>query len=154
MNNIFHIIESPLIQILVLGRAFQASFPTPSHVLILMNLIILLLTQLNPMRLMPGPKGPYMVLERPLVPKIRPTYAEPKLATVLLVGAPVPAHRERLGAPAARKWLGPVLAPVVGLQRVEVLERLRQRMVDVVPAPLGATVARHSQHARWRLRAF
>lgn len=95
-----------------------------------------------------------MVLERTLVPEIRPAGAEPKLATVLLMRAPVSTHRKRLGAPATLKWLGPVLALVVGLQRVEVFERLGPWVLDVVLASLSTTVAWDSQHSRWRLRAF
>jgi hypothetical protein len=95
---------------------------------------------------------PDVVLERALVLEVGAAGAVPELAAVLLVGAPVAAHGEGLAALAAHEGLDAVLAAVVRLQRAEVLERPRPRVVDVVPAPRRAAVARQPQHRR-RLRA-
>lgn len=87
-------------------------------------------------------KGLDMVLEGALVLEIGATDAVPKLATILLVRSPVPAHGERLTALAAHEGLEAMLALVVCLQGSEVLQRLGPRVVDVVAAPRCAAVAR------------
>ena len=92
-----------------------------------------------------------MVLEGSLVLEIGAAGAEPELPAVLLVGAPVAAHRERLGALAARERLQAVLALVVGLERAEVLERPGARVEYAVPAARGAAETREPQHGRARL---
>jgi hypothetical protein len=96
-------------------------------------------------------EGADVVLEGALVLEVRAADAEPELPTVLLVRAPVAAHRERLAALAALEGLDAVLALVVRLQRAEVLEGFGARVVDVVAAPGRAAVARQTQHGR-RLR--
>jgi len=80
------------------------------------------------------------------------TNAVPQLAAVLLVGPPVPPHGEGLAALAAHEGLDAVLPLVVRLECPEVFQGLRPGVVDVVPAPRGAAVARQPQHCRW-LRA-
>ena len=103
---------------------------------------------------MPAAERADVILQAPLVFKIRATYAEPKLPAVLLVGPPVPSHGEGLAASAAREGPGSVLALVVGLQGSEVLERARSWVVDVVFAPLGAAVAwQPHQRRRCHLQA-
>ena len=97
-------------------------------------------------------EGADVVLEGALVLEVGAAGAVPELAAVLLVGAPVAAHGEGLAALAAHEGLDAVLPAVVRLQRAEVLERPRPRVVDVVPAPRRAAVARQPQHRR-RLRA-
>ena len=74
--------------------------------------------------------------------EVRATSAVPELAAVLLVSPPVPPHGEGLAALAAHEWLDAVLPLVVSLKGPEVLEGLRPGVVDVVPAPRGAAVAR------------
>lgn len=60
-------------------------------------------------------EGADMVFEGAFVLEIGTTHAEPELAAVLLVGAPVSAHGKRLTAFAAREGLDAVLSLVVGL---------------------------------------
>lgn len=64
---------------------------------------------------------PDVVLEGALVLEVGAAGAVPELAAVLLVGAPVAAHGERLAAFPAHEGLDPVLPLVVCLQRPEVL---------------------------------
>jgi hypothetical protein len=97
-------------------------------------------------------EGARVVLERALVLELGAAQAVPEPAAVLLVRAPVALHGERLAALAAQERLQPVLALVVRLQRPEVLERPRPRVVDVVAAPRRAAVARQPEHRR-RLHA-
>jgi hypothetical protein len=97
-------------------------------------------------------EGARVVLERALVLELGAAEAVPEPAAVLLVRAPVALHGERLAALAAQEGLQPVLALVVRLQRPEVLERPRPRVVDVVAAPRRAAVARQPEHRR-RLHA-
>ncbi|RAL43089.1 hypothetical protein DM860_009871 [Cuscuta australis] len=113
--------------------------------------LVLFIKAINATRAMAIAKGPNVVLEGPLVLEVRAASAVPELPAVLLVGAPVPADRKGLTALAARERLDPVLPLVVGLEGPEVLEGLRPRVVDVVPAPRRAAVARQPQHCR-RLR--
>ena len=94
-----------------------------------------------------------VVVEGALVLEVGPAGAEPSLAAVLLVRAPVALDGEGLGAAAAAEGLGAVLALVVRLQGAEVLERPRPRVPHVVLAPRRAAVARQLQH-RQRLRAL
>lgn len=96
---------------------------------------------------MAASKGLDVILERPLVLEVRPANAVPELSTVLLVGSPVAPDSERLATLAAHEGLDPMLALVVCLQRPEVLERLRPRVVDVVPATGCAAVAGKPEHA-------
>jgi hypothetical protein len=98
------------------------------------------------------PEGAGVVLERALVLELGSAEAVPELAAVLLVGAPVALDGEGLAALAAQEGLEPVFALVVRLQRAEVLERPRARVVDVVAAARRAAVARQPQHRR-RLHA-
>jgi hypothetical protein len=93
-------------------------------------------------------EGARVVLERALVLELGAAEAVPEPAAVLLVRAPVALDGEGLAAAAAEERLEPVLALVVRLQRAEVLERLGARVVDVVPAPRRAAVARQPQHRR------
>jgi hypothetical protein len=97
-------------------------------------------------------EGADVVVEGALVLEVGAAGAEPALAAVLLVGAPVALDGERLGAAAAGEGLGAVLALVVRLQRAEVLERPRTRVADVVPAAGGAAVTRQLQHRQRRRR--
>jgi hypothetical protein len=97
-------------------------------------------------------EGARVVLERALVLELGAAQAVPEPAAVLLVRAPVALDGERLAALAAQERLQPVLALVVRLQRPEVLERPRPRVVDVVAAPRRAAVARQPEHRR-RLHA-
>jgi hypothetical protein len=97
-------------------------------------------------------EGADVVLERALVLEVGAADAEPELAAVLLVRAPVPAHGEPLPAAPARVGPRAVLAPVVRLQRAEVLERPRARVLDVVAAPLRAAVAGQAHQRRRRRR--
>ena len=94
-----------------------------------------------------------VVLEGALVLEVGAAGAEPALAAVLLVRAPVALDGEGLGAAAAAEGPGAVLALVVRLQSAEVLERPRARVGHAVPAPGGAAVARQLQQ-RQRLRAL
>lgn len=94
------------------------------------------------MRCVVTAEGADVVLKRSLVLEIGTAYAEPKPAAVLLMGAPVASHREGLAATPAREWPRAVLPLVVRLQRAEVFERPRSRVLDVVPAPRRAAVAR------------
>jgi hypothetical protein len=94
-----------------------------------------------------------VVVEGALVLEVGAAGAEPALAAVLLVRAPVALDGEGLGAAAAAEGLGAVLALVVRLQGAEVLERARAGVGDVVLAPRRAAVARQLQHRR-RLRAL
>jgi hypothetical protein len=96
-------------------------------------------------------EGADVVLERALVLEVGAADAEPELAAVLLVSAPVAAHGEPLPAAPARVGPRAVLAPVVRLQRAEVLERPCARVLDVVAAALRAAVAGQAhQRRRWR----
>lgn len=83
-----------------------------------------------------------VILEGSLVLEVRPTVAEPKLPAVLLMGSSIALDGQELAALAARKWLHPMLPLVMSLQLAEVLEWLRARTLDVVPAPRWATMAR------------
>jgi len=96
-------------------------------------------------------EGPDVVVEGALVLEVGAAGAEPPLAAVLLVRAPVALDGEGLGAAAAAEGLGAVLALVVRLQGAEVLERPRARVRHVVLAPRRAAVARQLQQ-RQRLR--
>ena len=99
-------------------------------------------------------KGADVVVEGALVLEVGAAGAEPALAAVLLVRAPVALDGEGLGAAAAGEALVAVLAPVVRLQRAEVLERARARVRHAVAAPRRAAVARQlEQRQRRRLRA-
>ena len=98
-------------------------------------------------------EGPDVVVEGALVLEVGAAGAEPALAAVLLVRAPVTLDGEGLGAAAAAEGPGAVLALVVRLQGAEVLEWPRARVGHVVPAPGGAAVARQLQQ-RHRLRAL
>ena len=96
-----------------------------------------------------------MVVEGSLVLEVGAAGAEPALAAVLLVRAPVALDGERLAAAAAAEVLVAVLALVVRLQGAEVLERARARVRHVVAAPGRAAVARQlQQRQRRRLRAL
>jgi hypothetical protein len=98
---------------------------------------------------------PDVVVERALVLEVGAAGAEPALAAVLLVRAPVALDGEGLAAAAASEVLGAVLALVVRLQRAEVLERPRAWVGRVVAAPGRAAVARQlQQRQRRRLRAL
>jgi hypothetical protein len=98
-----------------------------------------------------GAEGADVVVEGTLVLEVGAAGAEPALAAVLLVRAPVALDGEGLGAAAAAEGLGAVLALVVRLQGAEVLERPRARVRHVVLAPRRAAVARQLQQ-RQRLR--
>lgn len=91
---------------------------------------------------------PDVVLERPLVLKIRTADAEPELAAVLLVRPPVSPHRKRLAAFPAPEGLCAMLPLVMRLKSPEVLERPRPRVIYVVPTALGAAVARKTEYGR------
>ena len=90
----------------------------------LVLLLLLLLGTVDSIGCMAMAERLNVVLEGPLVLEIRPTSAVPQLPAVLLVGSPVPSHRERLAALAARERLDPVPPLVVGLESPEVLEWL------------------------------
>jgi len=122
-------------------------------VVVVVLLVVLDGDGLDDVRRVSSAEGADVVLERPLVLEVGAADAEPELAAVLLVRAPVAAHGEPLAAAAARVRPRAVLAPVVRLQRAEVLERPRPRVLDVVPAPLRAAVARQPHQRRRRRRA-
>ena len=91
-------------------------------------------------------EGLDVVFEGPFVLEVGAADAEPALAAVLLVRPPVAFDGQQLAALAAHEGLHAVLALVVSLQRPEVLEGLRARVLDVVLAPFCAAVARHARH--------
>ena len=100
-------------------------------------------------------EGADVVVEGALVLEVGAAGAEPALAAVLLVRAPVALDGEGLAAAAAAEALVAVLALVVRLQRAEVLERARARVRHAVAAPGRAAVARQlEQRQRRRLRAL
>lgn len=78
--------------------------------------------------------------------EIGAAYAEPQLATILLMGAPVTTHGKSLAALAAAEWFHAMLSLVVSLQGAEVLERLRTGMVDAVAAARGTAEAWKAEH--------
>lgn len=98
-------------------------------------------------------KSANVVLERALVLEIRATKAEPTLATVLLVGAPVTLDGKGLATLAASEGLESVLALVVCLEGPKVLQWLSLWVVYVVLASFLAAVAWHAQYCPW-LRPF
>lgn len=120
-------------------------------IVVFIIILIVIIARFKAMWCMAAAEGLDMVLERPLVFEIRSTDAEPKLAAILFMGAPVSTHCKGLAALVAVEGFVPVLPLVVGLQSSKVLERLGARVFDVVLAPLSTAVARHSQHCGRRL---
>ncbi|PON58098.1 hypothetical protein TorRG33x02_125110 [Trema orientale] len=94
-------------------------------------------------------KGLNVILERPLVLKIRATNTIPKLPTILLVGSPIPSYSKCLATFSTHEWLDSMLSLVVSLKCSEVLERLCSRVIDVISATRRAAVAREPKHACW-----
>ncbi|ERM98922.1 hypothetical protein AMTR_s00114p00100760 [Amborella trichopoda] len=83
----------------------------------------------------PLPKGPNMVLERPLMLKIRTANAEPEAAAVLLMCAPVAADCKWFGTlSACMGLLGGVFAAEVSLESAEVFEGAGTGVGDVILA--------------------
>jgi hypothetical protein len=122
-------------------------------VVVVLLLLVLDSDGLDEVRRVAAAEGADVVLERPFVLEVGAADAEPELAAVLLVRAPVPTHGEPLAAAPARVRPRAVLAPVVRLQRAEILERPRPRVLDVVPAAFRAAVARQPHQRRRRSRA-
>ena len=88
------------------------------------------------------PERPNVVLERTFVLEIGTTTTIPEFATILLMRTPVPLDCEGLSAFSTREWLGTVLSFVVRLEGSKVFQGLSSRVVDVVLAALGTTIAR------------
>ena len=72
-------------------------------VVVVLLLVVLDGDGLDDVRRVPAAEGADVVLERPLVLEVGAADAEPELAAVLLVRAPVAAHGEPLAAAAARR---------------------------------------------------
>lgn len=113
---------------------------------------VFFLEAINPVSGMAIPERLDVIFERSLVLEVGAAGAVPELAAVLLVGSPVPPHRESLAAFPAHERLDAVLPLVMSLQGSEILERFGSGMVDVVPAAWRAAVARQPEHRR-RLRS-
>lgn len=87
-------------------------------------------------------EGPNVILEGSLVLEVGPTSTIPKLATILLMGSPVPFDCKGFSTFPTHEGLGAMLSLEVGLEGPKVLQGLCSWVVNVVLAPLSTTITR------------
>lgn len=73
----------------------------------------------------------------------------PELPTILLVSPPIASHCKGFTAFPTHERLDPMLPLVMRLKRSEIFQRLRSRVIDVVPAPCRTAVTRQPKHRCW-----